>query len=225
LPVFKTGAFNRSAIPPAYGRRYYQLFPDGQERLGIKALAESFGLRHNESPSVREYEMPLDHPPGSLRPIASVSAALVSDGHILMVRRRHRPNAGLLALPGGKIEAGEGLQAAAARELREETGLIAEPAGVVTAIDVFDRGGRDELLSHHVVVVVRMTRPTGRAAAADDATEVRWMDADMIASAHGEVCPTAAEVSLQVLAASRREDSSLRATASGACAGNFDGAS
>ena len=25
-PVFKTGAFNRSAIPPAYGCIYYQLF-------------------------------------------------------------------------------------------------------------------------------------------------------------------------------------------------------
>ncbi len=24
LPVFKTGAFNRSAIPPAHGARYYQ---------------------------------------------------------------------------------------------------------------------------------------------------------------------------------------------------------
>lgn len=30
LPVFKTGAFNRSAIPPAYGGEYYQFRLAGQ---------------------------------------------------------------------------------------------------------------------------------------------------------------------------------------------------
>lgn len=30
LPVFKTGAFNRSAIPPAHGAEYYQFLTAGQ---------------------------------------------------------------------------------------------------------------------------------------------------------------------------------------------------
>ncbi|MEV6350298.1 NUDIX domain-containing protein [Actinoplanes sp. NPDC051851] len=61
-------------------------------------------------------------------PVA-VALQPVGDG-LLAVRRAIPPAEGTLALPGGFIELGETWQAATTRELREETGLIADPARV-----------------------------------------------------------------------------------------------
>ncbi|PZF95125.1 NUDIX domain-containing protein [Micromonospora deserti] len=47
---------------------------------------------------------------------------------VVVVRRDIEPARGLLALPGGFIEYGEQWQDALVRELREETGLLADPA-------------------------------------------------------------------------------------------------
>jgi ADP-ribose pyrophosphatase YjhB (NUDIX family) len=57
----------------------------------------------------------------------------VDDG-MLVVRRAIPPRQGQLALPGGFIDQGESWQAAAARELREEAGVIVNP----TEVRLFD---------------------------------------------------------------------------------------
>ena len=49
---------------------------------------------------------------------------------LLVVRRAIEPRKGQLALPGGFIELGESWQAAAVRELREETAIIAPPEAI-----------------------------------------------------------------------------------------------
>lgn len=49
---------------------------------------------------------------------------------LLTIRRGIEPQRGHLALPGGYVDWREGWQAAAARELREETQLEVDPAGV-----------------------------------------------------------------------------------------------
>lgn len=49
---------------------------------------------------------------------------------MVVVRRDIEPMRGELALPGGFIELGESWQEAAARELREETTITADPADV-----------------------------------------------------------------------------------------------
>src|SRR5437899_2742525 len=63
------------------------------------------------------------------RPAVTVDVVIVSDEReprVLLIRRKHDPFAGMWALPGGFIEMEESLEAAARRELHEETGVEAE---------------------------------------------------------------------------------------------------
>jgi mutator protein MutT len=55
-------------------------------------------------------------------PLAA-SVALLKRPEILLIQRQREPSAGLWTFPGGRLEAGETAEQAAARELKEELGL------------------------------------------------------------------------------------------------------
>ena len=63
-------------------------------------------------------------------PQLAVSAAIFRDGKVLLVRRARSPAKGFYSLPGGRVEFGESLHQALAREIDEETGLRIEIAGL-----------------------------------------------------------------------------------------------
>ena len=136
--------------------------------------------------------------PAASLPCPAVSAALVEAGRVLMVRRGKPPNLGSLAFPGGRIEPGEKLLAAAVRELHEESGIVAEPLRVLTAIDQLHYDDRGRLAYHYVVVVVLCRRIGGQAVAGDDASEVMWLDERAL---HSEptLCHSARDIALQLL--------------------------
>ena len=52
-----------------------------------------------------------------------VLGALISNKSILLIKRRKPPYRNYWGLPGGKIKAGEQIEKAAVREIKEETGI------------------------------------------------------------------------------------------------------
>lgn len=67
-------------------------------------------------------------------PHPAAVAVVLEEGRLLCVRRRFAPEAGGWCLPGGFMEPGETVEVAAAREVREESGLEVE---VLQQIGVF----------------------------------------------------------------------------------------
>ncbi|AUG81408.1 NUDIX hydrolase [Kitasatospora sp. MMS16-BH015] len=64
-----------------------------------------------------------------------------ADPALLVIRRTIEPGYGELALPGGYLDYGETWQQGAVRELREETGIHAEPAEVTLVSTDSDAAG------------------------------------------------------------------------------------
>lgn len=117
--------------------------------------------------------MPRQYP---THPLPGVLALMVRNGRVLMVQRAKEPDLGKWGFPGGLVEIGETVLAAALRELREETGVIAEADRVLDVFDVITRDDQDRVRYHFVLNVVLCRWIGGEAVAADDAAAVGWYD-------------------------------------------------
>lgn len=94
---------------------------------------------------------------------------------VLLIERGHDPFAGRWALPGGFVDERETPQAAARRELLEETGVEAE---ALVPVDVFgapERDPRGWVVSN---AFLALAPPTTAALAGDDARTVEWFSVD-----------------------------------------------
>ena len=73
------------------------------------------------------------------RPVLAVSAAVFRQGRALIIRRAQAPLLGHFSLPGGRVELGETLVAAVARELMEEVGIEVEILGFNRHVEAISR--------------------------------------------------------------------------------------
>jgi 8-oxo-(d)GTP phosphatase len=82
----------------------------------------------------------------------------------------HRPKYDDWTLPKGKLEAGEGLEDAAVREVEEETGLEVRRGAEVMRVRYRDRRGRPKEVTYYLMI------PTGGAFTPnDEVDELRWL--------------------------------------------------
>jgi ADP-ribose pyrophosphatase YjhB (NUDIX family) len=88
---------------------------------------------------------------------------------ILLIKRKNPPIG--WALPGGFVDYGESLEAAAVREAREETSLDVER---LHQLGAYSDPARDP--RHHTITVVFVAQAEGEPKAADDAREIGIFD-------------------------------------------------
>ncbi len=108
-------------------------------------------------------------------PILGVSVAVRHDDAVLLVKRGRPPYAGLWAFPGGRVEVGERLSEAGAREVREEAGIEVEIEAPIDMAEIIRRDEVDRVEAHYVLVVLAARYLSGTIRAGDDAAEARWV--------------------------------------------------
>ncbi len=97
-------------------------------------------------------------------PFPTVDIIIEVEGGIVLIRRRNPPPG--WAIPGGFVDYGESVEAAAIREAKEETGLDVR---LTRLLGVYSDPGRDP--RSHTISTVFVARASGRPVADDDAAD------------------------------------------------------
>lgn len=115
-----------------------------------------------------------------------------SDLKVLLIRRGLEPFLGKWALPGGFVRLYETLEAAALRELSEETGLARVYLEQLYTFGALDRDPRERVVSVAYYALVKLS--DHRVQAATDAKDAAWFSVDdvpQLAFDHTEILKTA----------------------------------
>ena len=107
--------------------------------------------------------------------VVLAASAVIFDGRgrVLLVKRGKEPQKGRWSVPGGSVEPGETLMEAAAREVREETGLTVIVGPELWSFSTPTADGRIYEIHDFAATVTG-----GELVAADDADDVRWVSPD-----------------------------------------------
>ena len=97
-------------------------------------------------------------------------------GTVLLVKRGQKLGQGLWSLPGGKVEFGETVAEAAAREVFEETAIRASITGFVGLYEIITADVHYAIAAHAAIY------QSGEAKAGSDAAEARFVGVDEIAT-------------------------------------------
>ncbi len=108
-------------------------------------------------------------------PRVAVGAIVFKEGRVLLVKRGQPPSQDQWAIPGGRVELGETLQAAAEREIKEETGLTIRAGDPAYIFDAIQRDDAGRVRFHYVIVDLLADYLAGEPRPGDDAREARWV--------------------------------------------------
>jgi 8-oxo-dGTP diphosphatase len=109
-------------------------------------------------------------------PVVGVGAVIWNAaGEIVLIRRGQEPRLGEWSIPGGRLEWGETVEAALLREVREETGLNVEIAGLIDVVDSVTRDAGGTVVRHYVLIDFSVRHVSGELAAGTDAAEACWV--------------------------------------------------
>ncbi|MEM7669903.1 MAG: NUDIX hydrolase [Pseudomonadota bacterium] len=142
-------------------------------------------------------------------PKLAALAIVIRDGMVLLVKRRNEPDAGLWGFPGGHVDLGETAMDAAARELCEETTVVAHPVRYLTNVDVIEHDETGVVRFHFLLAAVLCDYVSGEPIAQDDVSDARWWSVEDVL---GRRVPCSAHVDdVVAIAMARTRHSSDRA--------------
>jgi ADP-ribose pyrophosphatase YjhB (NUDIX family) len=101
---------------------------------------------------------------------------------VLLIKRRKPPRAGTWSIPGGRQRLGETLEAAARREVYEETGLELAGLRLLDVVDSITRDDDGAISYHYSLIDFAADWAAGEARASSDAAEVCWADPEELES-------------------------------------------
>ena len=109
------------------------------------------------------------------RPYLAVSAAIIRDGKVLVVRRARNPALGIYTLPGGGVETGETLMQAVTREVREETSMDIEPVALAGHREAIVRDAQGRVERHFVILCFAARWLSGEPVLNEELDDARWL--------------------------------------------------
>jgi ADP-ribose pyrophosphatase YjhB (NUDIX family) len=114
------------------------------------------------------------------RPLVGIGAVVLRRDSVLLVRRGKPPSAGSWSIPGGAQKLGETAEAAARRELREETGLDVGPLHLLTHVDSIHRDAAGRVQYHYTILDFAAEWVSGEPTAGGDVTEAGFFAFDAL---------------------------------------------
>jgi ADP-ribose pyrophosphatase YjhB (NUDIX family) len=111
------------------------------------------------------------------RPQLAVSAVIFRNGQFLVVRRANAPGRGLYSVPGGRVEHGETLHQALAREVREETALAIDIVGFAGWREVLPEPAAGRV-GHYLVISFAAHWRAGDVTLNEELDDFRWITPD-----------------------------------------------
>lgn len=155
-----------------------------EKYLDIFSQTEFFPSLQKEYEYLRKYKADTRFVGVNFAPtFITTDAVVVQSGHVLVVRRRHQPGKGLLALPGGFLNENLTLEDNAIRELKEETNIkIPAPVlrGSIKNSHVFDypersQRGRTVTFAYFIELEPSLKDGLPKVKGGDDAAKAFWL--------------------------------------------------
>ena len=112
------------------------------------------------------------------RPFVGIGIVVIKDKHVLLCRRGKPPNVGSWTLPGGAQDVGETCEAAARRELLEETGLTVGDLHFCAHVDTIRRDDSGQVRFHYTILDFAARWVSGEPVAATDVSDAQWAHMD-----------------------------------------------
>jgi ADP-ribose pyrophosphatase YjhB (NUDIX family) len=108
------------------------------------------------------------------RPIVGIGVCVLRDDQVLLVRRARPPAQGEWSLPGGAQELGETAEAAARREVLEETAITLGPLHLAAIVDSIHPDAAGAIEYHYTIIDFAARWAAGSPTPGGDASDALW---------------------------------------------------